>query len=159
MARGCTLAVAVAALSATASPGNAFLVAPPAALPSSSASSRFAPSRAVAGGESLPPQQQRSPAGALQMVAQPPVKPQKLDKINLLKQGSEALREPLRTQMQTEEISISHDAYQILKFHGSYMQDDRSLRKKGQEKVGGGDVHVGGGRGGGGDTHSCKHMP
>lgn len=37
--------------------------------------------------------------------------------------------------MQTEEISISHDAYQILKFHGSYMQDDRSLRKKGQEKV------------------------
>ncbi|CAN0570047.1 unnamed protein product, partial [Ectocarpus sp. 12 AP-2014] len=86
MARGCTLAVAVAALSATASPGNAFL-APP-ALPSSSLSSRFAPSRAVAGGEPLPPQQQqqRSPAGALQMVAQPPVKPQKLDKINLLKQ-------------------------------------------------------------------------
>ncbi|CAN0453803.1 unnamed protein product, partial [Ectocarpus fasciculatus] len=135
MARGCTLAVAVAALSATASPGNAFL-APP-ALPSSSASSRFAPSRAVAGGESLPQQQQqqqRSPAGALQMVAQPPVKPQKLDKINLLKQNSEALREPVRSQMQTEEISISHDAYQILKFHGSYMQDDRSLRKKGQEK-------------------------
>lgn len=58
-----------------------------------------------------------------------------LDKINLLKQGSEALREPLRTEMQTEEISISHDAYQILKFHGSYMQDDRSLRKKGQEKA------------------------
>lgn len=60
-----------------------------------------------------------------------------LDKINLLKQGSEALREPVRSQMQTEEISISHDAYQILKFHGSYMQDDRSLRKKGQEKVSG----------------------
>lgn len=58
-----------------------------------------------------------------------------LDKINLLKQSSEALREPVRTQMQTEQISISHDAYQILKFHGSYMQDDRSLRKKGQEKV------------------------
>lgn len=58
-----------------------------------------------------------------------------LDKINILKQNSEALREPLRTQMQTEEISINHDAYQILKFHGSYQQDDRSLRKKGQEKV------------------------
>ncbi|CAM9899155.1 unnamed protein product, partial [Ectocarpus sp. 4 AP-2014] len=135
MARRCTLAVAVATLSATLSPGNAFLVPP--ALPSSSAPSRFAPSRAAAGGESLPPQQQpqRSPAGALQMVAQPPVKPQKLDKINLLKQNSEALREPLRSQMQTEEISISHDAYQILKFHGSYMQDDRSLRKKGKEKA------------------------
>lgn len=74
-------------------------------------------------------------AASLQMVAQPPVKPQKLDKINLLKQNSEALREPVRSEMQTEEISISHDAYQILKFHGSYMQDDRSLRKKGQEKA------------------------
>lgn len=69
------------------------------------------------------------------MVAQPPVKQQKLDKINLLKQSSEALREPLRTDMGTEELFISHDAYQILKFHGSYMQDDRSLRKKGQDKA------------------------
>lgn len=154
MARGCTLAVAVAALSATASPGNAFL-APP-ALPSSSASSRFTPSRVVAGGESLPPQQQRSQAGALQMVAQPPVKPQKLDKINLLKQNSEALREPVRSQMQTEEISISHDAYQILKFHGSYMQDDRSLRKKGKEKVAGGDVQVGGGKWGCTHRRPCR---
>ncbi len=116
------VAVAVAAFSATAAPGSAFL-APP-ALPSfSSPSSSSSAARAATG-----------PA-PLQMVAQPPVKPQKLDKINVLKQSSEALREPLRTQMQTEEISISHDAYQILKFHGSYMQDDRSLRKKGQEKV------------------------
>lgn len=120
------VAVAVAAFSASAAPGSAFL-APP-ALPSYS-------SRASAVGEQQQ-QQKRSSSSVLQMIAQPPVKPQKLDKINILKQNSEALREPVRTQMQTEEISISHDAYQILKFHGSYMQDDRSLRKKGQEKVG-----------------------
>lgn len=132
------VAVAVAAFSAAAAPGSAFL-APP-ALPSTAASSssssshRFAASRAAAAAAAGG---QRSSAPApLRMVAQPPVKPQKLDKINILKQNSEALREPVRSQMQTEEISISHDAYQILKFHGSYMQDDRSLRKKGQEKVG-----------------------
>lgn len=37
--------------------------------------------------------------------------------------------------MGTEELFVSHDSYQILKFHGSYMQDDRSKRKKGQDKV------------------------
>lgn len=140
MTRGSTMArvaVAVAAFSATAAPGSAFL-APPALPPSSTStapsSHRFAAARAV----TAPP---------LRMVAQPPVKPQKLDKINILKRDSEALREPVRSQMQTEEISISHDAYQILKFHGSYMQDDRSLRKKGQEKVGGGCAPSGEGEG------------
>lgn len=128
MARGSTmarLAVAVAAFSATASPGSAFLA--PAALPPSAAP----PSHRLAAAS------RAATAPPLRMVAQPPVKPQKLDKINILKRDSQALREPVRSQMQTEEISISHDAYQILKFHGSYMQDDRSLRKKGQEKVGG----------------------
>ncbi|CAN0232749.1 unnamed protein product [Scytosiphon promiscuus] len=119
MGRACTLAtVAIAALSAVAAPGSAFVAPPPLPSRSSAASASVAAS-----------------SSALRMVAQPPVRPQKLDKINILKQSSEALREPVRSQMQTEEISISHDAYQILKFHGSYMQDDRSLRKKGQEKA------------------------
>ena len=149
MARGSTMArvaVAAAAFSATAAPGSAFLAPPalpshPSSSSSSSASStapsshRFAASRAAV-------------AGPLRMVAQPPVKPQKLDKINILKRDSESLREPVRSQFQTEEIFINHDAYQILKFHGSYMQDDRSLRKKGQEKVGGPDRR---GTGGGGE--------
>ena len=34
-----------------------------------------------------------------------------------------------------ETISISHDSYNLLKFHGSYQQDDREKRKKGQEKA------------------------
>jgi sulfite reductase (ferredoxin) len=38
----------------------------------------------------------------------------------------------IQQQMQTEEISVSKDAYQILKYHGSYQQSDRE--KKGQPK-------------------------
>jgi sulfite reductase (ferredoxin) len=68
------------------------------------------------------------------MIAEPPVKPVKLDKINLLKLNSQALREPVRSEMAKEEIFINHDAYQILKFHGSYMQDNRDNRAKGAEK-------------------------
>ena len=34
-----------------------------------------------------------------------------------------------------ETISISHDSYNLLKFHGSYQQDDREKRKKGAEKA------------------------
>ena len=33
-------------------------------------------------------------------------------------------------QLQTEEIGISKDAYQILKYHGSYMQSNREIRGK-----------------------------
>ena len=29
----------------------------------------------------------------------------------------------------------SHDSYNLLKFHGSYQQDDREKRKKGAEKA------------------------
>jgi sulfite reductase (ferredoxin) len=38
----------------------------------------------------------------------------------------------LQQQLATEEIGISKDAYQILKYHGSYQQTDRE--KKGKEK-------------------------
>lgn len=154
MARGSTMArvaVAAAAFSAAAAPGSAFLA--PTALPPSHAPAPSSPYRFTAshgGGGGGHRRSASASAAALRMVAQPPVKPQKLDKINVLKRDSEALREPVRSQMQTEEISISHDAYQILKFHGSYMQDDRSLRKKGQEKVGREGAARGPAEGGGG---------
>jgi len=69
----------------------------------------------------------------LSMVATPEV-PKKLAKVEQLKVDSEALREPLRTEMQNDEIFVSHDAYQILKYHGSYQQDNRELRKPKQQK-------------------------
>jgi sulfite reductase (ferredoxin) len=59
----------------------------------------------------------------------------KLQKIEQLKVDSNSLREPLKTEMQNDEIFVTHDGYQILKYHGSYMQDNRELRKKGQEKA------------------------
>mmetsp|Transcript_24672 Transcript_24672/g.79777 ORF Transcript_24672/g.79777 Transcript_24672/m.79777 type:complete len:673 (-) Transcript_24672:499-2517(-) len=63
-------------------------------------------------------------------------KAQKLDKINEMKLASSNLRHPLKDELaDLESISISHDSYNLLKFHGSYQQDDRSKRQKGQERA------------------------
>jgi sulfite reductase (ferredoxin) len=64
-----------------------------------------------------------------------PISPtQKLSKVESLKERSNFLREPLATQLQEETTHFSEDAVQILKFHGSYQQDNRDNRVKGQEK-------------------------
>jgi len=47
-----------------------------------------------------------------------------------LKSNSDHLTVPLLEQLKTEEISVSKDAMQILKYHGSYMQSDREKRGK-----------------------------
>lgn len=61
---------------------------------------------------------------------------QKLDKINEMKQASGYLRHPLIEDLaDLQTLSISHDSYNLLKFHGSYQQDDREKRKKGQDKL------------------------
>ncbi|KAL9180274.1 hypothetical protein ACHAXT_008244 [Thalassiosira profunda] len=51
-----------------------------------------------------------------------------LPKIEKLKIASDYLRIPLDEQLQTEEIGISKDAYQILKYHGSYQQNNREKK-------------------------------
>jgi len=66
-------------------------------------------------------------ASTLSMVLE---KPKKLAKIETLKINSEHLTQPLLEQMATEEISVSKDAMQILKYHGSYMQTNREIRGK-----------------------------
>ncbi len=71
-----------------------------------------------------------------------------------IKEASAYLRAPLVEEFAAGGTHISDDAYQILKFHGSYQQDDRDLRnerrKAGQEyafgfmirlRIPGGDVH------------------
>jgi sulfite reductase (ferredoxin) len=65
------------------------------------------------------------------MVSTPPVK---LAKVEALKQRSNYLREPLATELQQDTTHFSEDAIQILKYHGSYQQDNRDNRVKGQEK-------------------------
>ena len=58
-------------------------------------------------------------------------KPSKLEGI---KERSNFLREPLATELGQETNHFTDAAVQILKFHGSYQQDNRDNRVKGQEK-------------------------
>jgi len=60
----------------------------------------------------------------------------KLPKIETLKIDSNYLTDPLRDQLATEEIGISKDAFQILKYHGSYQQSarEKSVKKSPEGK-------------------------
>merc|ERR1719199_86720 len=61
----------------------------------------------------------------------PPTEDTKWDKVERLKYGSNMLRQPVANEFEDHErIFVSHDAYQILKYHGSYQQDDRERRKE-----------------------------
>ncbi len=66
------------------------------------------------------------------MVQSPPQK--KVSKIEKLKERSNYLREPLLSELQQDTTHFTEDAVQLLKFHGSYQQDNRDNRVKGQEK-------------------------
>ena len=55
--------------------------------------------------------------------------------MELLKESSDYLRHPLMQELVTEAASISEDAAQLMKFHGSYMQDDREQRAGGKGKA------------------------
>jgi sulfite reductase beta subunit-like hemoprotein len=77
-----------------------------------------------------------------------------LNAVELLKEASHGLRLPLLEEFASPTTHITDAGYQILKFHGSYQQDDRDLRnerrKAGEEyaysfmirlRLPGGDVH------------------
>ncbi|MDH6059139.1 sulfite reductase, ferredoxin dependent [Chrysosporum bergii ANA360D] len=55
-------------------------------------------------------------------------------KVEGIKERSNFLREPLATQLLEDTTHFTEEAVQILKFHGSYQQDNRDNRVKGQEK-------------------------
>lgn len=63
-----------------------------------------------------------------------PVSAPKASKVEGLKERSNALREPIATEILQDTTHFTEDATQILKFHGSYQQDNRDNRVKGQEK-------------------------
>jgi sulfite reductase (ferredoxin) len=67
------------------------------------------------------------------MVTSPPIV-RKPSKVEGLKERSNFLREPVASELLLDTNSFSEDAIQILKFHGSYQQDNRDNRVKGQEK-------------------------
>ena len=57
-----------------------------------------------------------------------------VSKFENFKKGSEFLKEPLATELKNESDHFSNDAVQLLKFHGSYQQDNRENRKSGKGK-------------------------
>ena len=68
------------------------------------------------------------------MVQTPAVPTRKVSKLEGLKENSNQLREPLATELLEDTTHFTEQAIQILKFHGSYQQDNRDNRQKGQEK-------------------------
>lgn len=68
------------------------------------------------------------------MVQTPLAPTEKLSKVEGIKSRSQYLREPLATELLEDTTHFTDDAVQILKFHGSYQQDNRDNRVKGQEK-------------------------
>jgi sulfite reductase (ferredoxin) len=63
-----------------------------------------------------------------------PTANRKPSKVEGLKEHSNFLREPVASEILQDTTHFSEDAVQILKFHGSYQQDNRDNRVKGQEK-------------------------
>ena len=55
-------------------------------------------------------------------------------KFEQFKKDSNYLLEPLASELKNEEDHFSNDSVQLLKFHGSYQQDNRENRKKGFNK-------------------------
>jgi sulfite reductase (ferredoxin) len=55
-------------------------------------------------------------------------------KFEQLKAGSGHLKEPLLTELGNDALNFTDSAVQILKFHGSYQQDNRENRVRGQDK-------------------------
>ena len=54
-----------------------------------------------------------------------------VSKFEEFKKTSQFLKEPLASELKNESDHFSNDAVQLLKFHGSYQQDDRENRKPG----------------------------
>lgn len=53
----------------------------------------------------------------------------KKSKVEIIKENSNYLRGPLADEVENEEPFFGKETIQLLKFHGSYQQDDRDLRK------------------------------
>jgi sulfite reductase (ferredoxin) len=64
----------------------------------------------------------------------PVVKERQPSKVEGIKERSNFLREPIAKEIRNDLNFFSEDAIQLMKFHGSYQQDNRDNRVKGQEK-------------------------
>mmetsp|Transcript_15684 Transcript_15684/g.47286 ORF Transcript_15684/g.47286 Transcript_15684/m.47286 type:complete len:680 (+) Transcript_15684:107-2146(+) len=55
-------------------------------------------------------------------------------KVEIIKENSDYLRHPLMQDLVTEATNIGEESVQLMKFHGSYQQDDRERRTGGKGK-------------------------
>ncbi|MDF5735369.1 MULTISPECIES: sulfite reductase, ferredoxin dependent [unclassified Nostoc] len=63
-----------------------------------------------------------------------PIASRKPSKVEGIKENSNFLREPVATEILQDTTHFTENAVQLLKYHGSYQQDNRDNRLKGQEK-------------------------
>ncbi|MEH2087387.1 sulfite reductase, ferredoxin dependent [Nostoc sp.] len=63
-----------------------------------------------------------------------PIASRKPSKVEGIKENSNFLREPVATEILQDTTHFTENAVQLLKYHGSYQQDNRDNRTKGQEK-------------------------
>jgi sulfite reductase (ferredoxin) len=65
-----------------------------------------------------------------------PIKPaeEKVSKLEGIKERSQFLREPVATELKQDTTHFTEEGIQIMKFHGSYQQDNRDNRVRGEEK-------------------------
>ncbi len=68
------------------------------------------------------------------MISDSPVIEKSPSKVEGIKERSNFLREPVASELKNDLNFFSEDAIQLMKFHGSYQQDNRENRVKGQEK-------------------------
>jgi sulfite reductase (ferredoxin) len=59
----------------------------------------------------------------------------KRSKVEIIKEKSDFLRHPLMGELVNDKTFISEEAVQLMKFHGSYMQDHREKRSFGAGKA------------------------
>lgn len=59
---------------------------------------------------------------------------EKQEDVQVIKARSGHLRQPLGADMANDEITVSADSIHILKHHGSYMQQNRDLKKKAERE-------------------------
>lgn len=70
---------------------------------------------------------------AVALPVKPPTSlPPKRSKVEIIKEQSNYLRYPLQDELQTEAPNINESAVQLIKFHGSYQQDNREDRVGGK---------------------------
>jgi sulfite reductase (ferredoxin) len=96
--------------------------------------------RGVAGASSAASKATTSRRSLVVMCVATPSKPPtsrqaKRSKVEIIKENSDYLRHPLMQELVNEHPYISEEAVQLMKFHGSYMQDDREKRTFGAGKA------------------------